>query len=347
MARKRMRKRGNAFLFQWVRDFNGSRMVKKIGNLIFNDPPLFLAPMAGISDRPFRLLCKRFGCDVVCSEMISAQALLHDSKRTFAMLEFSEEERPISIQLWGGDPQVMGEAAAVAASFGPDFIDINMGCPAPKIIKNKAGADLLRDLPRAGKIMSAVVGAVKMPVSIKIRSGWDENSRTCAELARMAQDAGVSFIVLHARTCVQQFKGRADWPEIASLKKIADIPVIGNGGVETPPDAVKMALETGCDGVMIGRGALGNPWLFRQIKTYRSLNSWNEPDMAERIKLALEHLDLEISYEQDAGAAVNKMRKHFAWYLKGFPGSAEIRRILNTLQTREEITILMSKINHS
>src|SRR5258706_9196345 len=238
----------------------------KIGDITI-DPPLTLAPMAGQTNHPFRLLCREMGdCGLVCTELISSQAMHYKSSRTFDMFDWSDAELPFAVQLYGSDPAIMAEAARIVVDHGADIVDINMGCWVPKVAKTGGGAALLRDVCTATRVVEAVVNAVSVPVTVKVRSGWDPEHLTAVEFARAAEKAGVQAIAVHARTASQGFTGKADWDIIRQVKEaVHEMPVIGNGDVETADDAIRMLTETGCDGVMIGRAALGNPWVFRQM----------------------------------------------------------------------------------
>lgn len=308
----------------------------KIGPVVIN-PPVVLAPMAGVTDMPFRLLCKRFGCGLVCSEMVSDKALLYGNDRTRGMLAIDPRERPISIQLFGAGPETMAEAARIVEGFRPDIIDINMGCPAPKVVKSGEGAALLRDLDLAGRIIEAVVRSVSIPVTVKMRSGWDSDHIVAPDLARRAEEAGAAAVTVHARTREQFYSGRADWALIARVCRAVSIPVIGNGDVTDPASAMAMFEQTGCRGVMIGQGALGNPWVFRRVE--RSLAGGEDPgspSLAERLAVAREHLRAHVA-ECGEERGIKEMRKHLAWYLKGMPGAAAHRDALNRLNTLNEV----------
>lgn len=295
--------------------------------------PLVLAPMAGITDFFFRIICKELGAGIVFSEMVSAEALIREHKRTLGMLHTDSAERPVVFQIFGSKPASMAEAAHIVSQGEVDFIDINMGCPVPKILKSGAGASLLRDTGLAKEIMAAVVRASKVPVTIKIRLGWDARNIVAMDLAQAAQSIGIAAITVHARTKIQGFSGYADWSAIKQVKSSVSIPVIGNGDVRFARDAKRLMDETGCDGVMIGRAIQGNPWIFREAKQYLETGSIPAPPSnEERQAVMLRHLeDMTILLGENIG--VQEMRKHLCWYTKGLYGSAEFRERLNCLDT--------------
>ncbi len=303
----------------------------KIGDITI-DPPLILAPMAGITNRAFRLVCKEAGgCGLVTSEMISAFALKYKHKRTHAMLDWTDDERPVSAQVFGPDPEVVAGGAQVIEEAGADIIEINMGCPAPKVVSSGSGSALLKDLSKVEKMIKAVVAAVKLPVLVKTRIGWNDEQTTAVEVARMVEANGGAGITVHGRTATQRFSGEADWQIIEAVKNAVAIPVIGNGDVRTPEAASKMFSETGCDGVMIGRAALGDPWVFHRIHCYLTTGAAPEPpDFLTRIEGARRHARLLVDRVGERRAS-NEMRGHIAWYLKGAPGAAALRsRIMST-----------------
>ena len=297
---------------------------------------VFLAPMAGVTDLPFRILAREYGADLVVSEMVSAQALVYANRRTLNMLALSELERPTAIQIFGHDPKVCAEGAKIVfAEAAPEMIDLNFGCPTPKVVKNGDGAALLKDVDRLVQIASAVVEAVPIPVTAKIRLGWDRDSINCVEVSRRLEEAGVHWITVHGRTREQFYSGRANWGWIAKVKEAAGIPIVGNGDVFSPQDAKALLDQANCDHVAVGRGTQGNPWIFRQIKAYLDEGKiLPEPGVEERISLALRHLQMKVEFDGEV-RAVREMRPHLAWYLKGIPYAAEARRILNTTTTAE------------
>lgn len=303
------------------------------------ETPLILAPMAGITSHAFRLLCSRHGAGLVVTELLSSHAIHYKNKKTFGMFDWTDDERPVSVQLFGGEPELMAEAAQVVEGAGADIIDLNMGCWVPKVAKTGAGASLLKDVCLAQAVVKAMVDAVKVPVTVKVRSGWDPRDVTAIEFAQRAQDVGAAAIAVHARFASQGFTGTADWSVIRRVKDVVTIPVIGNGDIETPADASRIIESTGCDAIMIGRAALGNPWIFSEILNF--LNSGNitaPPTLAERIDAALFHLytmaaDPSIGEER----AVKEMRGQITHYFKGFHGVSALRAKLVLATTIAEV----------
>ncbi|HUL01416.1 MAG TPA: tRNA dihydrouridine synthase DusB [Nitrospirota bacterium] len=299
---------------------------------ILKQNPLVLAPMAGITNLPFRIICRELGAGLVFSEMVSAEALIREHMRTFDLLRSNKAERPIVFQIFGSKPTSMAEAAHIVSQGGIDFIDINMGCPVPKILKSGAGAALLRDIGLAKEIMSAVVNASKVPVTIKIRLGWDAQRLIAVKLAQEAEAAGIAAVTVHGRTKEQGFSGHADWTAIRQVKDSVEIPVIGNGDIRTALDAKKMLAETGCDGIMIGRAIQGHPWLFRATRQYLATGYVSAPpSLEERQAIMLRHLNDMIKLQGET-SSVHEMRKHLCWYTKGLQGSTEFRERINRLQ---------------
>jgi tRNA-dihydrouridine synthase B len=296
------------------------------------DNPIALAPLAGWTDIVFRRICKEFGADILFTEMASADAIVRNQDKTFKIIRFAEEERPLGIQLFGADAETLSRAVEVVCAFNPDFIDLNIGCPAKKVVKRGAGAALLRDHGLLRDIAVEVVKKSSCPVSAKVRSGWDVVN--VIDSCHVLQDAGIAFLSVHPRTQKMQFGGEADWALIRDVKSAVDIPVLGNGDIKSAYDAEKMIEMTGCDGIMIGRAARGNPWIFTQVREYlRDGRHPSEPTRAERIRLCIEHLDRAIKAETVRGV----MRKHIACYLKGLPGVSEVRAEIFSMRAYSDI----------
>ena len=300
--------------------------------------PLFLAPMSGVSESPFRLLCRRFGADVVVSEFISAVGVARGLEHLFDDMRFEEAERPIGIQLYGADATIMARAAEMVTEVvKPDFIDINFGCPVKKVVKNNGGSGCLKDLGLVQQIITAVRSATHLPVSVKIRSGWDETQRDPVAIALRCREAGAQALTLHARTRTQMFSGAANWDEIARVVEALDIPVIGNGDITTAADVVAMRHHTNCAGVMIARGAFGNPWLFAQARDLAAGRAPRAaPTAAERFAVALEHARLALALQGDTRKTALEFRKHFGWYTKGVPGAGSLRERLFQIESMRE-----------
>ncbi len=317
----------------------------RLGEFEFNYP-VCSAPMAGVTDKAYRLLARELGSNLVWTEMISATALTYNNARTWQILDISGEEQPVVVQIFGSDPVIMARAAKLAEEQGAKIIDINMGCPAPKIVKNFEGSALLKDIPLAQKVASATVEAVKVPVTVKLRLGWDASSLVGVELAQALESVGVAALTVHARTREQFYAGKADWSAIAEIKKRVCIPVIGNGDIWEPEDARAMLMLTGCDGVMIGRGSLGKPWIF--VRTSHLLETGEllpEPLPAARISMALRHLSLLTKIKGDK--AVQEMRKHVAWYTKGLRDAAKMRDVIMKTQTSGEMGQVLQQYGQS
>jgi len=295
------------------------------------DPPLFLAPMAGVTDRDFRLIVRRIGgVGMVAMEFLSSKLLVAGDERITGLMHFEEEERPLAIQVYGGDAATIAEAARIVEETGADVVDVNMGCPANKVLKGCAGAALMGDIALARRIVRDVVRAVSIPVTVKFRTGLDERRRNHLELGRICQGEGAAAVAMHGRTARQMFRGEADWSEIARLKQALAIPVIGNGDVKTAGDAVAMLRETGCDGVMVGRGATRDPWIFRQIAARLSGGRVPEPTLADRRELILGHFRTVVAREPEV-RALHKLRKFTNWYSQGLPGGQTLRRRIQGL----------------
>lgn len=314
----------------------------QIGNIKLA-APLALAPMAGITDLPFRLICRRLGCGMTVSEMVSAKGLLYKNVKTTEMLQIDDGERPTAIQLFGSVPEELAEAARMVEASGADMIDFNMGCPVPKIVNNGEGSALMKNPQLAHDILAAMVKAVKIPVTVKFRAGWDDAHRNAVEIAKAVEDAGVSAVAVHGRTRQQFYEGKADWRIIAEVKQAVSVPVFGNGDIFTVEDGLRMLKETGVDGLMIGRGADGNPWLFRELAAVlRGEERPTSPTLAVRLAQASEHLDMLIDYKGEH-ISVKEMRRHISAYLKGLPHAAEFRGRFHKVDTREQFRELLAE----
>jgi len=308
----------------------------RIGNVTF-DNNLILAPMAGVTDLPFRFLCREQGCGLSVTEMVSAKAILYKNKNTNELLSVSDQEGPVSVQLFGSDPDIMANMAAAIESRPFALIDVNMGCPVPKIVNNGEGSALMKDIKLAEKILTAMVKAVKKPVTVKFRKGFTEEDCNAVEFARMAESCGVAAIAVHGRTREQYYSGTADWDIIRQVKEAVSIPVIGNGDVFEPEDAKALIDQTGCDGVMIARGAKGNPWIFSRTLHYlESGELLQPPTPAEISEMILRHGTMQAEHKGET-VAMREMRKHMAWYTGGLPHSAKLRNDINQVETMEEL----------
>ncbi|MEG1312159.1 MAG: tRNA dihydrouridine synthase DusB [Peptostreptococcaceae bacterium] len=313
----------------------------KIGNIELKNR-VFLSPMAGVTDLPFRLICKEQNCGMLYTEMINAKALCYNDENTKKMLKIENEEHPVAVQIFGSDPQYMGRAAQIMNEYPNEILDINMGCPAPKVVKNGDGSALMKNPKLAEEVLRTVVKNSEKPVTLKIRKGWDDDSINALEIAKIAEASGISAIAIHGRTREQYYSGKADWDIIAEIKKNLSIPVIGNGDVFTVEDSINMLDKTNCDAIMIGRGSQGNPWIFKRINHYMETGEiLPEPTSEEKINTAIKHLGMAVN-EHGEYVAVREMRKHIGWYLKGLKSSARVRDEINKIESYEEVVAKLS-----
>ena len=307
-----------------------------VGNVVLENN-VILAPMAGVTDLPFRLLCRKAGAGMVCTEMVSAKAIYYNNKNTEGLLEIHPEEGPVSLQLFGSDPQIIADMAKRIEERPFSVLDFNMGCPVPKVVNNGEGSALMKNPALVREILSALVKAVKKPVTVKIRKGFDEGHCNGVEIAKIAEDCGVAAIAVHGRTREQYYSGHADWDIIRQVKAAVRIPVIGNGDVDSPRAAKEMLQQTGCDGVMIGRAAQGNPWIFRDTVSFLENGTVPEPpDSRMKKQMVLEHAELQIRLKGEY-TAVREMRRHLAWYTAGMPHSARFRQMINSVESSRQL----------
>ncbi len=306
----------------------------KIGDVELENN-LILAPMAGVTDKPFRIICKKFGPGLVCTEMGSSRAMFHNDQKTKKLFDTEGEKRPVSFQIFGSDEETLAYATKYVSGFA-DIIDFNMGCPAPKVVKNGDGSRLLLDLPKAKKMIETVVNNSSVPVTLKFRTGWDKEHIVATEVAKIAEECGVSAITIHGRTRSEYYSGKANLEIIRKVKESVNIPVIGNGDVVDEISAKEMFEKTGVDGIMIGRGSFGNPWIFREIKYYLETGEFlDKPKNTEKLEIIKEHINLAV--EQKGEIAIKELRKHIAWYVKGLKNSSEFRNNINKIETKEEL----------
>lgn len=322
---------------------NGSDDMNFAGVELKNN--VFLAPMAGVTDLAFRLVCKEMEAGLLYTEMVSTKAIFYGDKKTDQLMKVKQEEKPVALQIFGSDPRIMARVTDENLNLKDDFefIDINMGCPAPKIVKNGDGSALMKNPSLVRDVVKAVVGVSNKPVTVKIRKGWDDNTQNAVQIAKIIESAGASAITVHGRTREQQYSGVADWEMIKRVKESVKIPVVGNGDIFEPQDALEMIKQTNCDAVMIGRGSRGNPWIFK--RTAHLLNTGillPSPTDKEKVEMSLKHLKLIFKFKPER-MAIREMRKHIAWYIKGMRGSAEMRNSINKIDNRDELEYILKK----
>ena len=315
----------------------------KIGTVTL-DNNLILAPMAGVTDLPFRLLCKEQGAGLLCMEMVSAKAILYKNKNTEELLTIDSRENPVSLQIFGSDPDIMGEIAKQIEERPFDILDINMGCPVPKVVNNGDGSALMKNPVLAGKIIEKVASAIKKPVTVKIRKGFDEEHVNAVEMAHIAQESGAAAVAVHGRTREQYYSGKADWDIIRQVKEAVSIPVIGNGDILTAQDVIAMKEQTGCDGFMIGRGAQGNPWIFSQILQYFETGTFvPKPSFSEVTDMLLRHAKMQLEFKGEY-TGIREIRKHAAWYTSGYKNSSKLRGRINEVENYEQLEALFREV---
>lgn len=314
----------------------------QIGNVTLENN-LVLGPMAGVTDLPFRLLCKEQGAGLLCMEMVSAKGIYYNNKNTEQLLTIDEREHPVSLQLFGSDPEIMSEMAKKIEERPFDIFDINMGCPVPKVVNNGDGSALMKNPVLAGKIIEKTARAIKKPVTVKIRKGFDDAHINAVEMAKVAEASGAAAIAVHGRTREQYYSGRADWDIIRQVKEAVKIPVIGNGDILTPEDAIRMEEQTGCDGFMIARGAQGNPWIFAQILHYfKTGEHLPKPTAEEMVQMMLRHAKMQLAFKGDY-TGIREIRKHAAWYTAGYPNAARLRSAINEVESYEQLEELFGR----
>mgnify|MGYP001032473997 FL=1 len=314
----------------------------KIGNVELENIYI-LGPMAGVTDLPFRLLCKEQGAGLLCMEMVSAKGIYYNNKNTEQLLAIDEREHPVSLQLFGSDPEIMSEMAKKIEERPFDILDINMGCPVPKVVNNGDGSALMKNPVLAGKIIEKTARAIKKPVTVKIRKGFDDAHINAVEMAKVAEASGAAAIAVHGRTREQYYSGRADWDIIRQVKEAVKIPVIGNGDILTPEDAIRMEEQTGCDGFMIARGAQGNPWIFAQILHYfKTGEHLPKPTAEEMVQMMLRHAKMQLAFKGDY-TGIREIRKHAAWYTAGYPNAARLRSAINEVESYEQLEELFGR----
>lgn len=319
-------------------------MKLQIGDVILKNN-VILAPMAGVTDLPFRLLCKEQGAGLLCMEMVSAKAIYYNNKNTETLMQIEPEERPVSLQLFGSDPVIMSEMAKRIEDRPFDILDINMGCPVPKVVNNGEGSALMKNPGLVRKIVTSVSKAIKKPLTVKIRKGFDENNINAVEIAKIIEDSGAAAVAVHGRTRQQYYSGKADWDIIRQVKEAVSIPVIGNGDVDSPQKAKQLLEETGCDGIMVGRATEGNPWIFREISHYLDTGELlPRPSLEEVKEMILRHARLQLEYKGEY-TGMREMRKHVAWYTAGFPHSARLRGAVNEIESMEQLMVLLDGWN--